>query len=337
MRTLSFANAIEDALAQAMASDPSIVILGEDVQGLRANLLVRFGVGRVRNTPISESAFLGAGVAAAMAGLHPVVEIMLVDFIGVAADALLNHAAKIEAFSGGRWKVPLVVRCAVGGGYGDGGQHEQSLWGWLAHIPGLSVVAPSNPADAGGLMLAALQQDSPTIYMEHKLLAENWLNSLGAGGRKTVAYDVPEQGARGPVPKPWEPLPIGRASVLREGKDMTLVSVGVGVHRCLQAADQLQLQGISCTVIDLRSISPLDTETVCQSVAATGHLVVVDEDYQSFGLSGELAAILLEAGIALRYGRVCTQTTIPYARQMEDQVLPNTARIKAAVLKLLGR
>jgi pyruvate/2-oxoglutarate/acetoin dehydrogenase E1 component len=335
MRTISFAKAIEDALSQAMAGDPRIIILGEDVQGLRANLLMRFGPGRVRNTPISEGAFLGAGVAAAMAGLRPVVEIMIVDFIAVAMDALLNQAAKIETFSGGRWKVPLVVRAAVGGGYGDGGQHEQSLWGWLAHIPGLAVLVPSTPADAGGLMLTALQHEGPVIYLEHKLLAENWLDFMGAGGRKTVRFDVPEHGARGTVPDRWEPLPIGQAAVRKQGDDLTMVSVGVSVHRCLEAADILHGRGISAGVIDLRTVSPLDRDTVCQVVAKTGHLLAVDEDYQEFGLSGELAAVALEAGVTLRFGRVCTQTTIPYARHMEDQTLPNTERILAAALRLL--
>jgi pyruvate/2-oxoglutarate/acetoin dehydrogenase E1 component len=156
MRHISFSEAIDDALGQAMSNDPRIILLGEDVRGLHGGLFVRFGRERVRNTPISEAAFLGAAVTASMAGLRPVAEIMLVDFIAVAVDALLNHAAKVEAFSGGRWSVPLVVRATCGGGYGDGGQHEQSLWGWLAHIPGLSVIVPSTPADAGGLMLAAL-------------------------------------------------------------------------------------------------------------------------------------------------------------------------------------
>jgi len=337
MRILTFANAIEDALAQAMSSDPRIIILGEDVRGLRANLLARFGLERVRNTPISEAAFLGAAVTASMAGLRPVVEIMLVDFIAVGMDALLNHAAKIEAFSGGKWKVPLVVRTAAGGGYGDGGQHEQCLWGWLAHIPGLVVVVPSNPADAGGLMLAALQQESPVVYLEHKLLAENWLNSLGSGGRKTVRYDVPKAGARGVVPNTWIPTPIGQAAVLREGNDLTMISLGVSVHRCLEAANLLQRQGVSAGIIDLRTVCPLDVETICQEVGKTRCMLVVDEDYQGFGLSGELAAVILEAGISARYGRVCTQNTIPYSRQLEDQTLPNTGRILATSQKLLER
>ncbi len=155
MKTMSFTDAVDDALGQAMAADDRIILFGEDVPLLRRNLLVRFGPQRVRGTPISESAFLGAGVAAAMTGLRPVIEVYMVDFLGVAMDALLNHAAKLESFSGGNWTAPIVVRAPCGGGYGDGGQHEQSLWGWLAHIPGLTVVVPSNPADAGGLMLAA--------------------------------------------------------------------------------------------------------------------------------------------------------------------------------------
>ena len=336
MRTMSFASAIEDALGQAMARDARIVILGEDVHTLRRNLLARFGPNRVRTTPISEGAFVGAAVAAAMAGLHPVVEVMLVDFIGVAMDALLNHAAKIERFSGGQWKVPLVVRTTCGGGYGDGGQHEQSLWGWLAHVPGLTVVVPSTPADAGGLLLAALDRQSPVIYLEHKLLNEDWLDFLGAGGRKTVHYDVPAQGTAGPVPRRWQPLEIGKAAVRREGADLTVVSVGVGVHRALEAASNLEERGVSAGVIDLRTVSPLDRETVCETVSRTGRMLIVDEDYEQFGLSGELAAIALEAGLSLQYARVCTRDTIPYARALEDQMLPNTAEIVASAVKMMS-
>lgn len=332
MRTMSFADAIEGALAQAMANDPTIIILGEDVHTLRRNLLVRFGKERVRATPISEGAFVGAAAAAAMAGLRPVVEVMLVDFIGVAIDALLNHAAKINAFSGGKWNVPLVVRASCGGGYGDGGQHEQSLWGWLAHIPGLTVVVPSTPADAGGLMLSALEHEEPVIYLEHKLLSDYWLDYLGAGGRKTVQYDVPEQGASGPVPKVQEKIPIGKAAVCRDGNDLTIISVGVSVHRSIEAAEDLEKQGISAGVIDLRTVSPLDRTAVYDAVKRTGRMLCVDEDYENFGLSGELAAIVMEAGITARYARVCTQTTIPYARNLEDQTLPNIQRIVEAAI-----
>jgi pyruvate dehydrogenase E1 component beta subunit len=320
-----------------MANDPRIVILGEDVCMIRRNLLVRFGKKRILGTPISESAFVGAAVAAAMAGLRPVVEVMLVDFIGVAMDALLNQASKIEAFSGGKWTAPLVVRATCGGGYGDGGQHEQSLWGWLAHIPGLTVVVPSTPADAGGLMLSALALERPVIYLEHKLLSHVWLELLGSGGRTNVHYDVPLTGSRGVVPLRWEPIPIGQAISRKGGDDLTLVSVGVGVHRSLEAAKILSEQGISAEVLDLRTVSPLDKRSICESVARTGRMVVVDEDYREFGLSGELAAVVLEAGISFRFTRVCTEGTIPYARHMEDQVLPNVSRIVTSALQLMER
>ena len=335
MKKMFFTQAVDDALSQAMADDPRIVVFGEDIPLLRRDLLVRFGPQRVKGTPISESAFLGAGVAAAMAGLRPVVEIYMVDFLGVCMDALLNHAAKVEAFSGGKWTAPVVVRAPCGGGYGDGGQHEQSLWGWLSHIPGLTVIVPSTPADAGGLMLAALKYDGPVIFLEHKLLSETWLEFLGSGGRRNVEYDVPPEGTRGPVPGKWEPLPIGKALLRREGTDVTVVSVGVGVHRAMQAAEIVEKEQISAAVLDLRTVAPLDKTTLCQSVAQTGRLLVVDEDYESFGLSGELAAVVLEADIPVKYARVCTRTTIPYARSMEDQVLPNVERIKKAIIDLL--
>jgi acetoin:2,6-dichlorophenolindophenol oxidoreductase subunit beta len=334
MKTMYFSEAIDDALGQAMATDSRIIVYGEDVPLLRRNLLARFGPKRIRGTPISESAFLGAGVTAAMAGLRPVVEVYMVDFLGVTMDALLNHAAKNETFSGGKWSVPLVVRTPCGGGYGDGGQHGQSLWGWLAHIPGLSVVVPSTPADAGRLMLAALQNQGPVIFMEHKLLSESYLEFLGSGGRQTIRFDVPEEGKRGGVPKKWEPLPFGKAVIRRSGSDLAIVSLGVSLHRSIQAAQLLQDEGVSASVVDLRSVAPLDKEAVCTAVSETGRLLVVDEDYEAFGLSGELAAIVLEAGISVKFSRVCTRTTIPYARTLEAQTLPNVERIVEAALKL---
>ncbi len=335
MRTMSFTQAVDDALAQAMTVDQRIIVMGEDVPLLRRNLLVRFGPRRVMGAPISESAFLGAGVGAAMAGLRPVVELYMVDFLGVCMDALLNHAAKVEAFSGGKWTVPIVVRVPCGGGYGDGGQHEQSLWGWLAHIPGLTVLVPSTPADAGGLMLAALQHDGPVIFLEHKLLSEMWLEFLGSGSRQTVQFDVPTEGAKGVVPDKWGPLSIGKAVLRRAGRDVTIVSVGVGVHHALKAAQSLESEGISAGVLDLRTVSPLDKMGVCEAVAQTRRLLVVDEDYEGFGLSGELSAVVMEAGILCKYARVCTQTTIPYARHLEEQILPNRQRIYASVKKLM--
>lgn len=336
MKTMRFGAAIDDALGQAMAQDPRIVVFGEDVPLLRRELLVRFGRQRVLGTPISESAFLGAGVGAAMAGLRPVVELYMVDFLGVCMDALLNHAAKVETFSGGTWKVPLVVRAPCGGGYGDGGQHEQSLWGWLAHIPGLTVVVPSTPADAGALMLAALEHEGPVVFLEHKLLSESCLEFLGSGGRKNVTFDVPADGTRGPVPDSWQAAPIGKAVLRREGNDVTIVSVGVSVHRALEAADMLASEGVSAAVVDLRTVSPLDTEMVCAQVERTGRLLVVDEDYEGFGLSGELAAVVAENGLRASFARVCTRETIPYARDAEDRTLPNVNRIRDAVLQLMS-
>ncbi len=335
MRTMRFGEAIDDALAQAMGDDPRIIVLGEDVQASRLNLYARFGPQRVRSTPISESAFLGAAVTAAMAGLRPVVEMLLVDFLAVSMDALVNHAAKIDYFSGGKWRVPLVIRAACGGGYGDAGQHEQSWWGWLAHIPGLTVVVPATAADAGGLLLTALDHEGPVVFLEHKLLSETWLEAMGYGGRKTVQFDVPAAGARGQVPNRWQALPLGKAVHHRDGDDLTIVSVAVGVHRALSAAEQLAQEGIEAQVIDLRTVTPLDKVALRRAVAHTGRLLVVDEDYETFGLSGELAAVLLEAGIPLKYARVCTQTTIPYARHLEDQTLPNVARIIAAARRLM--
>ena len=336
MPEMTFAQAIDYALGEAMAADERVITLGEDVAMLRRELLVRFGPSRVLQAPISEAAFLAAGVGAAMAGLRPVVEIMMVDFIAVALDALLNQATKVRAFSGGKWNVPLVVRAACGGGYGDAGQHEQCLWGLLSGMPGIVVVVPSNPADAAGLMLSAIQCDDPVVFLEHKLLSDYWLDYLGKGGRETVSFDVPEAGARGEVPMPPEPVPIGKAKIAREGRDITMFGLGVSFHRCLEAAGEMENDGISAEVVDLRSACPLDRELILASARRTGRVLVVDEDYVGYGLSGEVAALLAEAGIKADFARVCAEGVVPYARQMEDEVLPNARRIREAALRLCG-
>jgi pyruvate/2-oxoglutarate/acetoin dehydrogenase E1 component len=335
MARLEFGAAIDAAVADAMARDERVVIMGEDVQTLRAPLFARFGPQRVLSAPISEAAFMGAAVGAAMGGLRPVAELMLVDFIGSCLDALLNQAAKVEGFSAGEWKVPLVVRAACGGGYGDGGQHEQALWGLLAGIPGLAVVVPSTPSDAHGLMVAALRSDGPVVFLEHKLLSRRWLEFLGRGGRETVAFDVPPDGAEGEVEVGRE-VPLGRAAIRRHGGGLTIVSLAVGAHRALAAAEALAREGIDCEVIDLRTVRPLDRASVVASVGRTGRLLVVDEDYREFGLSGELAAAVLEAGLAPRYARTCLDGTIPYARHLEDGALPNLGRIIEAARSLAG-
>jgi pyruvate dehydrogenase E1 component beta subunit len=337
MRELTFAAAIEEALDLAMSSDERVIFLGEDVAMLRRNLRVRHGDDRVRDAPISESAFLGAAVAAALGGLRPVVEIMLIDFIGVAFDQLLNHAAKYADFSGGHWNVPLVVRAACGGGYGDGGQHSQALWGLLAGVPGLHVVVPSTPADAAGLFLSAIESDSPVVFLEHKLLSDYWLDYLGGASRDTVAFDVPSKGAFGPVPDPPVPVDIGSAVVRREGDDVALVSLGVEVHRCLETADRLATEGAEATVIDLRSVSPLDRKTVLDAGRTTGAVVVVDEDYIRGGLSGEIAATLAEDRVEVAFARVAVERTIPYARHLEIETLPNVDRIVEAARSLRRR
>ncbi|HEU4383508.1 MAG TPA: transketolase C-terminal domain-containing protein [Anaeromyxobacteraceae bacterium] len=332
---LEFSAAVDAAVAEAMARDPRVVILGEDVDTIRAPLLARFGAERVLATPISEGAFMGAAVGAALGGLRPIAELMLVDFVGSCLDSLLNQAAKVGAFTAGTWKAPLVVRAACGGGYGDGGQHEQALWGLLAGIPGLSVVVPSTPQDAYGLMAAALRHEGPVVFLEHKLLSASWLEFMGRGGRDTVSFDVPLGGREGEV-APGLEVPIGRAALRRPGSRLTIVSLAVGVHRALAAAESLSGEGIDCEVIDLRSLRPLDGDAVVASVGRTGRLLVVDEDYREFGLSGELAAVVLSAGLAPRYARVCLEDTIPYARHLEDAALPNVARISAAARVLAG-
>jgi len=334
MPEMTFASAIDSALERAMARDERVITLGEDVALLRRNIYVRFGPGRVLQAPISEAAFLAAGVGAAMAGLRPVVEIMLVDFIAVAFDGLLNEATKVKAFSGGRWNVPLVVRAACGGGYGDGGQHEQCLWGLMAGMPGVAVVVPSNPADAAGLMLSAIASDDPVVFLEHKLLSDYWLDYLGGGSRDAVSFDVPAAGAKGKVEKAPEPVPIGKARVALEGSDLTVISLGVSLHRCLEAAPALSERGIRAEVIDLRSVCPLDKDLVIASARKTGKVLVVDEDYISFGLSGEVAAVLGDAGLKVDFRRVCTEDVVPFARHLEDEALPNVARITEAAQRL---
>jgi pyruvate dehydrogenase E1 component beta subunit len=335
MARMEFGAAIDAAVAEAMARDPRVVVLGEDVHSIRAPLFARFGPERVLATPISEAAFMSAAVGAAMGGLRPVAELMLVDFVGSCLDSLLNQAAKVESFTAGEWRVPMVVRAPCGGGYGDGGQHEQALWGLLAGIPGLSVVVPSTPADAHGLMVAALRHEGPAVFLEHKLLSRKWLEFLGRGGRETVTFDVPPDGVEGEVTIGLE-VPMASAVVRRAGSGITIASVAVGVHRALAAAEALAQDGIDCEVLDLRSVRPLDRDAVVASVRRTGRLLVVDEDYREFGLSGELAACALEAGLAPRYARVCLEETIPYARHLEDAALPNVSRVVAAARALAG-
>ncbi len=335
MPELRYTDAIDAALAAAMTADERIIIFGEDVETLRRHLAIRFGPARVRNTPISESAILGTALGAAMAGLRPVAEITMSDFLPAAMDMLVNHIAKLAAFSGGRWHAPLVIRCGAGGGYGDAGQHQQALWGMVAGVPGLTVVAPSTPADAAGLMLSALEHPDPVVFFEHKLLTGDVLDSLAGTGRPGIELEVPLAGACGEVADPPAPVPIGSATLRRRGRDLVIVGVGVGIHRGLAAAEQLAREGIDAAVLDMRSLAPLDEALLLQTAAATAHVLVVDEDYKRGGLSGEIAALTAEHRVGARFIRVTCDQTIPYARQLERDALPNVARITAAAHRLL--
>lgn len=335
MPECGFSAAIDHALHQAMRTDPRVLVLGEDVRTLRRELYVTFGGTRVLDAPISESALLGCALGAAMAGLRPVVEVMFVDFVAVALDQLLNHAAKLAAFTGGRWQAPLVLRAACGGGYGDAGQHEQALWGLLAGIPGLSVVVPSTPADAAGLTLAAIAEPGPVVVLEHKLLSETWREYLAGPGRPGVVLDVPAAGAVGEVSDPIRPVPLGSAALRRAGDDVLLVSLGVGVHRCVEVAERLAAESVDAAVLDLRSVAPLDRTALVEHARRCGRVVVVDEDYTRAGLSGEVAALLAEAGVRVPYARVTTGETIPYAVRLEREVLPSTARVLEAARRVL--
>ena len=326
-RKLTIARSMAEAVAQEMRIDPSVFVMGEDigalggVYGNTRGLLDEFGKERIRDTPISETAFIGAAVGAAQDGMRPVVELMFVDFFGVCFDAIYNLMAKNTYFSGGNFKVPMVLMTSTGGGYSDAGQHSQCLYGTFAHLPGMKVVCPSNAYDAKGLMTAAMRDDSPVVYMYHKSLQ-------GMGWLAT------EPGATVHTPEESYTVEIGKAKVAREGKDVTIVSVGMGVHNALKAAEQLEGQGVSAEVIDLVSLVPLDRDTIRASVAKTCRLIVVDEDYMSYGVSGEIIASVTEHDISVLKAapkRVAyPDVPIPYARVMEQFCLPNPDKIVAA-------
>lgn len=333
-RQLTVSRAISEAIAQEMRVDPSVFVMGEDIGtyggifGATGGLLAEFGEERVRDTPIAETGFIGAGVGAAMAGMRPIVELMFVDFFGVCMDAIYNLAAKNVYFSGGNCKVPLVIMTATGGGYCDAGQHSQTLHATFAHLPGLKVVAPSNAYDAKGLMATAIRDDSPVMFMFHK-------------GLQGLAWMASPEEAATAVPEESYTLPFGQARVVRSGKDVTLVSLSMMVHRAMEAAAALEKQGIEAEVIDLRTLVPLDRETVLKSVAKTGRLVVVDEDYRSFGLTAEIVASIAEEDPRLLKAPprrlAVPDVPIPYSRPMEQFVLPNAETIAAAARATLGK
>ncbi|HDL48723.1 MAG TPA: alpha-ketoacid dehydrogenase subunit beta [Actinobacteria bacterium] len=330
-RKLTTQKAIAEAIALEMERDESVLVMGEDVGvyggifGSTEGLLDRFGPQRVMDTPISETGFIGAAVGAAVNGLRPIAELMFVDFFGVCMDQIYNNMAKIHYFSGGNVKVPMVLMTAVGGGYSDAGQHSQTLWGTFAHLPGMKVVVPSNPYDAKGLMISAIRDDNPVVYMFHKgVLGLGWMTN--------------NPRATGPVPEEAYEVPIGKAAIARSGDQVTVATVGLSVHRALDAAELLEEKGISVEVLDLRSLVPLDREAIVASVRKTHRLVVVDEDYQSFGMSGEVITTAVEGAFDYLDAppvRVATpDVPIPYSHPLEEWTLPSVKRIVAGVERL---
>lgn len=311
MKKMTYAEGIREGMRIKMQEDPNVFILGEDVGafggcfGVTAGLFNEFGGKRVRDTPISEGVIIGAAVGAAATGLKPIAELMFIDFLTVGMDQLVNQAAKMRYMFGGKISVPMVVRLPAGAGVRAAAQHSQSLEAWLTHVPGLKVVYPSNAQDAIGLMLTAVEDDNPVMYIEHKAL-----------------YAV-----KGDVEDNVAPIPFGKAKVLREGKNVTVITYGKQVYDALSAAETLAQEGIDVEVIDLRSLYPLDKETIFQSISKTNKVVIISEEVKRGGYGGEIAAIIAEESFdnldapIVRIGAL--NTPIPFNADMEDYVLPN--------------
>lgn len=331
-RTLTMAQAVAEAIGQEMERDQKVFVMGEDIGryggifSATGGLLDRFGPERIMDTPISETAFIGAATGAAAEGMRPIAELMFVDFFGVCMDQIYNHLAKNIYMSGGSLKLPVVLMTAIGGGYGDAAQHSQCLYSVFAHVPGLKVVVPSNAHDAKGLMTQAIRDDSPVMVFLHKgLMGLPWMQYY--------------EGATNAVPAGAYTLPFGQATVVREGKDLTIVTISQMVQKALLAAQTLHTQGLDVEVIDLRTLVPLDIDTVVRSVAKTGRLLVADEDYLNFGLSGEIAALIAE-----RLDEVVLKAPIrrlgvpgvpiPYSRPLEQAVIPSVEALVEACRSL---
>jgi pyruvate/2-oxoglutarate/acetoin dehydrogenase E1 component len=333
-RLLTTSKAIAEGIAQEMERDQTVFVMGEDVGvyggifSATEGLLAKFGPERIMDTPISETGFIGAATGAALSGMRPIVELMFVDFFGVCMDQIYNHMAKIHYESGGNLKVPVVITTAIGGGYGDGAQHSQTLYGLFAHLPGLKIVVPSTPYDAKGLMISAIRDDNPVLYMFHK-------------GIMGLGWMTPNPRATGDVPEQPYTVPIGKADVKRSGRDLTIVTVSFMVHRALDAADDLAKDGIEAEVLDLRSVIPLDREAIIESVRKTRRLLVVDEDYRSFGMSGEVITTVVEGAFdyldAPPARLALPDVPIPYSRPLEQFVLPNRVKIAAAARALVAK
>jgi acetoin:2,6-dichlorophenolindophenol oxidoreductase subunit beta len=329
-RILTYREALREALRQVMEEDPTVVIMGEDIaggmgapgeldawggdMGVTKGLLGQFGIERVLDTPISESAYVGAAVGAATCGLRPIAELMFVDFMGVCFDQLLNQGAKFRYMFGGKAKTPVVIRTQYGAGYRTAAQHSQTLYPLFAHIPGLKVVVPATAYDAKGLMIAAVRDDDPVIFFEHKVL-----------------YDE----ARDHVPEAPYTVPFGEANFVREGEDATIVAIGRMVHVAKRAADALAKDGVSCELIDPRTISPLDEDSILESVEKTGRLVVVDEAHPRCGMAADIAGLVADRAFRALKAPVkqvtAPHTPVPFSPVLEDAFIPSAERVVAAV------
>jgi len=324
MREITYAQAVREALIEEMERDPSILLLGEDIGvyggvfKVTAGLLDQFGPSRVIETPISEAGFFGAAVGMAMTGKRPVAELMFMDFLFVASDQIFNQAAKMHYMSGGRAKVPMVIRTQQGGGRGNAAQHSQSLGTLFTHIPGVKVALPATPYDAKGMLKTALRDDNPVAFIEHKLL-----------------YNT-----KGPVPVEDYTVPLGRAAIKRPGDDVTLVSYSRTLLHALAAAETAAQEGIDVEVIDLRSLVPLDIETVLKSVRKTNRLVVAHESHRRAGFGAEIVALVqehafdyLDAPIERVAGM---DIPIPYSQVLEDEALPGPGHILQALRRVVA-
>jgi len=322
MKVLTMSQALNEALQEEMARDERVFLMGEDIGEyggifkVTKGLYEQFGEERVRDTPISEAGFVGMGIGAAITGLIPIIEIMWVDFTAVAMDQILNQAAKLKYMSGGQTSVPIVIRTQGGAGRGNGAQHSQSLETLFAHIPGLKVVVPSTPYDAKGLLKSAIRDNSPIIFIENKMLYNK----------------------KGEVPEGEYIVPLGKAKLKRQGSDVTLISISRMVDFCLEAAEQLQQEGISAEVIDLRTLNPLDAGTIVESVRKTMRAVVVHESTYSFGWGAEICSIIQENAFDYLDApilRVATKDVpLPYNRTLEKQTIPQVSDIVEAVRSL---
>jgi len=322
---LSYREAVRDAMSTAMRRDDDVFIMGEDIaemggsMGVTQGMLEEFGPERVRNTPISEMAIVGAGIGAAIAGMRPIVEIMYQDFTTLAMEQIVSQAAKHRYMSGGQIKVPITIRTQGGAGWSPGAQHAQQLEAWFVHVPGLKVVFPSTPEDVRGLLWSSIYEDNPIVFFEHRTL----------------------YGIKGEVPDEIEPIEIGKARIHREGEDVTVVATGRLVHESLKAAEQAAEQGISVEVFDPRTLQPLDEDALIASVKKTNRAVVAHEAVTRMGWGAEVAAVVQEKAfdyLDAPVARVGAKfTPIPFAPVMEEWVVPHAKDVLAAIKKTVGK